>query len=72
MKNSSKYDSSDRVAVWLIACITVIGAAFIIAVAIWGNEAIGQSIEVTNTQARCNSAGGEMGHSKCYKDGREI
>ena len=72
MKNSSKYDSSDRVAVWSIACITVIMTVFIIAVAIWGNEAIRRSIEVTNAQARCKSAGGEMGHSKCYKDGREI
>lgn len=72
MKNSSKYDSSDRVTVWTIVCITVIGVVFIIAVAIWGNEAVKRSIEITNTQARCKSAGGEMGHSKCYKDGREI
>lgn len=31
-----------------------------------------QEIENMNTEARCKSAGGEMGYSKCYKDGREI
>nr|DAP05217.1 MAG TPA: hypothetical protein [Caudoviricetes sp.] len=25
-----------------------------------------------NTYARCKSAGGEMGYSKCYKNGKEI
>nr|DAE05955.1 MAG TPA: hypothetical protein [Myoviridae sp. ctNYa18] len=31
-----------------------------------------QEIENNNTYARCKSAGGEMGYSKCYKDGKEI
>lgn len=25
-----------------------------------------------NIEARCKSLGGQMGYSKCYKDGREI
>ena len=25
-----------------------------------------------NVEARCKSLGGEMGYSKCYKDGKEI
>ena len=25
-----------------------------------------------NTEARCKSLGGQMGYSKCYKDGREV
>lgn len=25
-----------------------------------------------NIEARCKSLGGEMGYSKCYKDGKEI
>lgn len=28
--------------------------------------------QVRNVKARCESAGGNMGYSKCYKDGREI
>lgn len=28
--------------------------------------------QITETKARCKSAGGEMGYSKCYKDGKEI
>ena len=26
----------------------------------------------TETKARCKTVGGEMGYSKCYKDGKEI
>ena len=25
-----------------------------------------------NVEARCKTVGGEMGYSKCYKDGKEI
>lgn len=25
-----------------------------------------------NAEARCKTVGGEMGYSKCYKDGKEI
>lgn len=25
-----------------------------------------------NIEARCKSLGGEMGYSKCYKDGKEV
>ncbi len=31
-----------------------------------------QEIENMNTEARCKTAGGRMGYSKCYKDGKEI
>ena len=26
----------------------------------------------TETKARCKTVGGQMGYSKCYKDGKEI
>lgn len=28
--------------------------------------------QYTDTKARCKTVGGEMGYSKCYKDGKEI
>ena len=31
-----------------------------------------QEIENMNTEARCKTVGGEMGYSKCFKDGKEI
>lgn len=31
-----------------------------------------QEIENMNTEARCKTAGGRMGYSKCYKDGKKI
>jgi len=35
-------------------------------------EAANQLNENDNTYARCKSAGGEMGYSKCFKNGKEI
>ena len=29
-------------------------------------------VQNMNTEARCKTVGGEMGYSKCYKDGKEI
>lgn len=31
-----------------------------------------QEIQNKNTEARCKTVGGEMGYSKCYKDGKEV
>jgi hypothetical protein len=29
-------------------------------------------VQNMNTEARCKTVGGEMGYSKCYKNGKEI
>lgn len=68
----SDYGFPDKGTIWFVVALVVIGAAFIIAVAIWANEMSRQSIENTNTEARCKSASGKMGYSKCFKDGKEI
>jgi len=68
----SKYDLSDKAAILIIASVAMVGIIFVVAVTMWASSMSKQSIEITNTGARCKSAGGEMGHSKCYKDGREI
>ena len=31
-----------------------------------------QEIQNKNTEARCKTVSGEMGYSKCYKDGKEV
>lgn len=28
--------------------------------------------QITETKARCKTVGGQMGYSKCYKDGKEV
>ncbi len=39
---------------------------------VWALQVSEQEIENGNTYGRCKSAGGVMGYSKCYKDGKEI
>lgn len=38
----------------------------------WQFQMSEQEIQNMNTEARCKTAGGEMGYSKCYKNGKEI
>lgn len=39
---------------------------------VWQLQLSEQEIQNKNTEARCKTVGGEMGYSKCYKDGKEI
>lgn len=39
---------------------------------VWQLQMSEGEIENMNTEARCKTVGGQMGYSKCYKDGREI
>ena len=48
--------------------VAVAGCLFIV----WVLQMSEQEIENMNTEARCKTVGGEMGHSKCYKGGKEI
>lgn len=65
-------DSSDKAAMLIIASVAIVGIIFVVAATIWLDSMSRQHIENTNTEARCKSAGGKMGYSKCYKDGKEI
>ena len=38
----------------------------------WTLQMSEQEIQNMNTEARCKTVGGEMGYSKCYKNGKEI
>lgn len=67
-KMKSKIDWSNAVAFTVPALVLVAGCLFIA----WVLQMSEQEIENDNTYARCKSAGGEMGYSKCYKNGKEI
>lgn len=38
----------------------------------WEFQMSEQEAQNKNTEARCKTVGGEMGYSKCYKNGKEI
>jgi len=40
--------------------------------AVWEDQMSEREAQNKNTEARCKTVGGEMGYSKCYKDGKEI
>lgn len=61
---------------WSLVGIIVVVSLLIIAAGslliVWALQTSEQEIENNNTYARCKSAGGEMGYSKCFKNGKEI
>lgn len=56
----------------IVAIIALVIVAFFVLLGKFAQEAANQLNENDNTYARCKSAGGEMGYSKCYKSGKEI
>lgn len=59
---------SNVVAFIIPTLVIVAGCLFIV----WVLQMSEQEIENMNTEARCKTAGGKMGYSKCYKNGKEI
>lgn len=39
---------------------------------VWQLQMFEEEAQNKNTEARCKTVGGEMGYSKCYKNGKEI
>lgn len=39
---------------------------------VWQLQMFEEEAQNKNIEARCKTVGGEMGYSKCYKDGKEI
>ena len=56
----------------IVAIIVLVMVAFFVLLNKATQEAANQLNENDNTYARCKSAGGEMGYSKCFKNGKEI
>lgn len=55
-----------------VAIIALAVVASFVLLCKFAQEAANQLNENDNTYARCKTAGGEMGYSKCYKNGKEI
>jgi hypothetical protein len=68
----SDYRFPDKGTVWFVVALVVIVVVLLTAFTMWADSMSRQSIENTNTEARCKSAGGKMGYSKCFKNGKEI
>ena len=61
---------------WVLVGIIIAVSLPIIAtgslLVVWDFQMNEQEIQNKNTEARCKTVGGEMGYSKCYKNGKEI
>jgi len=71
-----KTDFSSSNSSWnSVAIAAIIALAIVVLFALLiksAQEVADQLNENDNTYARCKTAGGEMGYSKCYKNGKEI
>lgn len=56
----------------IVAIIALLIVAFFVLLIKCADKVSNQLNENDNTRVRCKTAGGEMGYSKCYKDGKEI
>lgn len=69
MKNA---DPQDVVIVLGVHVLIISIIVFLHWAAVWEDQMSEREAQYTNTKARCKTVGGEMGYSKCYKDGKEI
>lgn len=61
-----------NVAAFMIPTLVAIAGCLLIVWILQMSEQMSkQEIQNMNTKARCKTIGGEMGYSKCYKDGKE-
>lgn len=68
--NKTKFNINwGNVAAFTIPALVLVAGCLFIA---WVLQMSEEEIENMNTQARCKTVGGEIGYSKCYKDGKEI
>lgn len=69
MKNA---DPQDVVIVLGVFVLIISIIVFLRWAAVWEDQMSEREAQYTNTKARCKTVGGEMGYSKCYKNGKEI
>ena len=69
MKNAEPQDVVIVLGVFVLIISIIV---FLHWVAVWEDQMSEREAQYTNTKARCKTVGGEMGYSKCYKDGKEI
>ena len=56
----------------IVAIVVLVVVVSLVLLCKFAQEYTNQLSEIDNTYARCKSVGGEMGYSKCYKNGKEI
>lgn len=68
MKMKSKIDWS------LVGILVVIFLPVVVLflLTVWQLQMFEEEAQNKNTEARCKTVGGEMGYSKCFKNGKEI
>ena len=65
--NKTKFNINwSNVAVFIMMILTIAVGSLVIS---WLSQDVEHS---RNIEARCKTVGGEMGYSKCYKNGKEI
>ncbi|MCJ1964997.1 hypothetical protein [Candidatus Nanosynbacter sp. TM7-057] len=69
MKNAEPQDVVIVLGVFVLIISIIV---FLHWAAVWEDQMSEREAQYTNTKARCKTVGGEMGYSKCYKDGKEI
>ena len=69
MKNA---DPQDVVIVLGVFVLIISIIVFLHWAAVWEDQMSEREAQYTNTKARCETVGGKMGYSKCYKDGKEL
>lgn len=58
-----------NVVVFIIPTLVAVAGCLLIA---WALQMSEQEIQNIETRARCKTVDGQMGYSKCYKNGKEI
>lgn len=61
-----------KVKVLILATEVLIVISCVVALIILGINDMANDRQIRDAKARCKTVGGEMGYSKCYKDGKEI
>lgn len=59
----------DNVVTFMMPTLVAVAGSLLV---VWEFQMNKQEIENMNTEARCKTVGGQMGYSKCYKNGKEI
>lgn len=61
-----------KVEVLILATGVLILISCVVALTILGINDMVNDRQIRDAKARCKTVGGEMGYSKCYKNGKEI
>lgn len=69
MKNAEPQDVVIVLGVFVLIISIIV---FLHWAAVWEDQMSEREAQYTNTKARCKTVGGQMGYSKCYKNGKEV